>query len=530
MARRLTTFSKFLITLLIVGALLYLFLQLRTCEAVKDLIPQSGETTTEETTSGSSKSDDKKSGGLFGRKNNSDDIIKIGVVTWGGYAGGEYWNEGFKANKQSKFYKDYGFQVEFKVLDDYDASRNAFKADEVNLLWNTIDAFPTEVEGLSDYEPQVIFQSDWSRGGDAIVARQGLRNVSDLRGKKIAVAPMTPSHTFLIWLLDAGGMTAKDVKIVEVPSAIDAADAFKSRQVDAAVVWSPDDADCLDKVPGSRVLQNTKNASHIIADVFLAKKAYVEANKERLIQLYEGWMKGAAEINSSDGAKKKAAKILADGLGQPYDFCYDAINNVRLTTHGDNLDFFGLSSDYNGVTGEDLYNKMKVTYHQLGYAPANVKSWRLVANKDIVRGAKLSGPGQESEGKKRFEKVKESDKTKEAIATKQVSISFRSGEFRLDENAKYIIDSEFTGIAKAFSNSRIRIEGNTDNTGSRATNINLSLKRANSVADYLAATHKMDRNRFIIIGNGPDQPVATNNTDAGKAKNRRTDFELVSAD
>ena len=520
MASRLTTFSKFLITLLIVGLILWLFLYLRNSGALQDIVP-----TKENTESGSTKDEPRKKGGLFGRT--SDDVIKIGVVTWGGYAGGQYFNRGFDANKNSQFYKDYGFEVEFKVLDDFDASRNAFKADEVNLLWATIDAFPTEVEGLGDYEPQVVFQADWSRGGDAIVVRRGLNNVRDLRGKKIAVAPMTPSHTFLIWLLDAGGMTARDVQIVEVPSAVDAADSFKSGQVDAAVVWSPDDADCVKKVPGARVLENTKNASNIIADVFLAKKSYIEENKERLRQLYEGWMKGAAEINRSTNAKKQAAQILADGLGQPYEFCLQAIDNVRLVSHGDNLDFYGMNPNYNGVTGEDLYNKMKIVYNELGYAPANVRSWRLVANKDIVKGVNLTGPDHAAEGAKIFTKPDESSKSKEAIATKEVSISFRTGEYRLDENAKYIIDREFLDIAKAFSNLRIRIEGNTDNTGSRATNINLSLKRANAVADYLINTHRMARNRFVIIGNGPDKPVATNNTPEGRAQNRRTDFELV---
>lgn len=527
MARRLTTFSRFLITLLIVVLIVLGLRYLYNSGTFDGMLPDEQRSGTETTTS-TGTDNGKKTGGLFNRGGSSDDVIKVGVVTWGGYAGGEYFNEGFSANKNSRFYKDYGFQVEFKVLDDFDASRNAFKADEVNLLWSTIDAFPTEVEGLSDYEPQVVFQSDWSRGGDAIVVRRGIRNVADLRGKNIAVAPMTPSHTFLIWLLDAGGLTAKDVNIKEMPSAIDAADAFKANQVDAAVVWSPDDADCVSKVPGAKILENTKNASHIIADVFLAKKSYIEANREKLKQLYNGWMKGAAEINSSDANKRKAAKILAEGLGQPEDFCYDAINNVRLTTHGDNLDFFGLNPSYKGVTGEDLYNKMKVTYNKLGYAPANVRSWRLVGRKDIVQGSGMSAAGaQASEAKKVFTKATEADRTKEAISTKQVSINFRTGEFRLDENAKYIIDSEFTPIAKAFSNSRIRIEGNTDNTGSRNSNIALSLKRANAVADYLAGAHSMDKNRFIIIGNGPDKPISNNNTNDGRAKNRRTDFELV---
>ncbi|NJO87743.1 MAG: hypothetical protein HC831_01375 [Chloroflexia bacterium] len=87
-----------------------------------------------------------------------DQTIKIGVVTWGGYAGGQYFNEGFKANKNSRFYKDYGFTVEFKVMDEFNPSRAAWKADEVDLLWATIDAFTTEAGGLwNEFEPTGYF-------------------------------------------------------------------------------------------------------------------------------------------------------------------------------------------------------------------------------------------------------------------------------------------------------------------------------------------------------------------------------------
>jgi NitT/TauT family transport system substrate-binding protein len=50
---------------------------------------------------------------------------------------------------------------------------------------------------------------------------------------------MTPSHTFLLWLLEAGNLTYDDIMPVKVANAIDAADLFKKGQVDAAVVWSP---------------------------------------------------------------------------------------------------------------------------------------------------------------------------------------------------------------------------------------------------------------------------------------------------
>ncbi len=457
------------------------------------------------------------------------DAIRIGVVTWGGYAGGQYFNEGFKANTESRFYKDYGFKVDFKVLDDFVASRDAFKRGDIDLLWATIDAFPTEAGEMADIQPQVVFQADWSRGGDAIVARRGIGSVADLKGKKIAVAELTPSHSFLLWLLEAGGMTEKDVQLIKQASAIDAAEAFKAQQVDAAVVWSPDDEACLSSVAGSRILESTKSASNIIADVFIAKKAWIDANPKRLQQLYEGWMKGAAEINSDPAAKQKAAKILSENFeGISQEWAVKAIENVRLCTHGDNLNFFGQDPEYKGVSGDKLYGRMSQVYTDLGYIKGRTPTWREISNSTAVRGTNLTGAENAAEGQKTFTEVtKKEGAEKETIATKRVSINFRSGEFKLDENAKYIIDKEFVEIAKAFSNARIRIEGNTDDTGAKATNVALSQKRAEAVRDYLVSEHGMPRNRFIVIGNGPDSPVAPNTDEAGKAKNRRTDFELV---
>ena len=518
MAKRLTTFSKFLITLVIVAAIFFGGKWvLDNTEFGQNLKNQGG--ISSDDPKEKPKSDVAK----------DDDVVKIGVVTWGGYAGGQYFNEGFKANTNSRFYKDYGFEVDFKVLDDFDASRAAWKRDEVNLLWATIDAFPTEVNALADFDPVVVFQADWSRGGDAIVARRGINSVSDLKGKKIAVAEMTPSHSFLIWLLEAGGLSVRDVEIVSQSNAIDAAEVFKSQRVDAAVVWSPDDEACLRAVPGSSVLESTRSASNIIADVFIAKRSYVEQNLTKMRQLYEGWMIGASEINGSDASKRKAAKILSENFpGFTEDDTYQAINNVRLTTHGDNMNFFGLNTDYKGVTGNSLYSRMANVYSDLGFVEGSTPNWRLIAYPDLVQATPLEGAEHQAEGQKTFTEVSENEaKDKEAIATKRVSINFRTGEFRLDENAKYIIDREFVDIAKAFANSRIRIEGNTDNTGSRSTNVSLSKKRAQSVVDYLVEVHNMPRNRFIVIGNGPDKPVASNDSEQGRAQNRRTDFELV---
>jgi NitT/TauT family transport system substrate-binding protein len=333
-------------------------------------------------------------------------------------------------------------------------------------------------------------------------------------------------------MLEAANLTLDDIIVAEVPSAIDAATAFKGdNTIDAAVVWSPDDEISVRDVPGSKVLQSTREASHIIADVFIARKDWLDENKDLVNKFYEGWMKGAAEINSSEANKKKAAAIMAAGTFFSEEDALASIDNVRLCTHGDNLNFYGKNVNYKGITGESLYTKMANVYAGLGFAENPYPySWRMVANANAVSAASLFGPEHDAEGQKVFNPATEEDKTMPAIASKPISINFSTGQYELTMNAKRLIDDNFAAVAKAFANSRVRVEGNTDNVGNRAFNVDLSEKRAQSVAAYLQQEYSMDPSRFIIVGNGPDKPVSgceTNATDDCKARNRRTEFQLI---
>jgi len=460
-------------------------------------------------------------------KTESQDVLRVCVVTWGGNAGGQYFNGGFKASKDSRFYKEYGILVEFVLMDDWDASRAAWKSGDVDLQWITADAFPTEAGNLKEFSPKIIFQADWSRGGDAIVVRPGINKVSDLKGKKISVAYGTPSHTFILWLLEANNMTSKDVALVQVKSAIDAAAMAKSGSVDAAVVWSPDDDDVVQKMPGWKKLKTTKDATSIIADVFYAKESYIQANEDKLRKFVEGWMRGAAEINSSPDAKQKAAEILAAGLGQDVTFCLNAINNTRLCTLGDNKGFFTIDGCNTCVSGEQLYIKMSQLYKQVGVISEPPPSWRSVSDTRILRQINLSGVEHDPEAMQVFNKPTVQESKADAFASKTVSIVFPSGSATLTEDARYTIDREVVPILKAFGAARVRVEGNTDNVGGLSINQVLSQQRAHSAVQYLVLQHKFDKYRFIEIGNGPDVPVSDNTTEEGRAKNRRTEFQLL---
>lgn len=528
---RLTTFSKLLITILILLAVVFGFNYLSNGKLLSGILGDGNGTST--TTAGTDNGSSSGGGGIFGGNNgggSSGDAIRVGVVTWGGYAGGQYFNEGFKPSAESRFKKEYGIDVEFVLNDDVVSSLNAFKNGDIDVHWYTIDAMPTIMPELATFDPVVLWQADWSRGGDAIVVKRGINSVADLKGKTIAVAELTPSHSFLLWLLDAGGLKASDITIVAQPSAIEAASAFKSGQVDAAVVWSPDDELSVRAVPGSKILESTRSASNIIADVFFAKRSYVEANRDKLQKLYEGWMRGAAEINASAQAKQKAARILGREMSLSEADALGMIDNVRLTTHGDNVNFFEQNSGFRGVTGGDLYRRMAQEYKNLGFINGSIPPFRTVGYGNLVVDAasRLTGSENAGEGRADFTPVSESEGTsREAIATKRISINFPTGVSTLDDQAKGIIDEEFVPIAKAFGNARIRIEGNTDNTGSLATNLALSKKRAQAVAAYLTRAYNMDSDRFIIVGNGPNKPIANNSSESGRAQNRRTDFELV---
>lgn len=465
-------------------------------------------------------------------------VIKIGVVTWGGYAGGQYFNRGFEPNAYSQFRKNYDLDVEFLVLNDFQASRSAFKSGDIDLLWATIDAIPSEIAALTQVGAKVVFQADWSRGGDAIVAAPGITSVQDLRGKTVAYAEGTPSHTFLIKTLEANDMTMSDLGgVVKVDDAIVAAQQFKSKAVDVAVVWSPDDVECVNARNNSTILTSTKTATHIIADVFLARSEWLDQpeNSTNLQHLYEGWMIGAAQLNANiNQARERAAEILAIGLETPTEFSTNAIDNVRFASHGDNMNFFGFNPSYKGVTGEDLYNEMTQKYRELGLVTGDVPTWKdIIYTKHIRRADKnLTGPEHAAETGPSFEKinVEQANTQTKVIATKALSIHFPTNGDQLDVNAQTIIDNQFSNTASIFGSARVRIEGNTDNTGDYQLNKNLSQRRAQAVADYLIATYDYDPNRFIIVGNGPDKPVNPNNNQNSSRErqlNRRTEIKLV---
>lgn len=531
MAARLTSFSKFVITLFILAGVFFggKYL-LNNTKFGQDIKKQAEAAKLNEGDSSSASEDNK---GTSGKRD--PNTLRVQLVTWGGYAPGLYFNEGAQANTQSRFFQDYGFKVEFRVENDLITALNAWMAGEYDVMVQTADAFPlyTAPEDINAFKPKAFMQVDWSRGGDAIIVKRNINTVNDLKGKRIAVAVPSPAQTLLLSSLEAAGLSYEDVRIIKTTDNLKAAEMFRSDDVDAAVVWSPDDQLATADVPGSKILLTTVDQSHIIADIMFASEQTIKDKRDMIHGFYEGWMKATAELNKSRDNHAKAARHLADLNGLSPEDGLGMMSTVYWTTHGDNVNFFGLNSNYKGQKGQDLYEKMSRTFVKTGDAPNLAPAWRSAIYVGAITSAQdnLSGLENAPEKSKEFAPVTKAETTAPAIAAKPISINFATGKHELDANAKTIIDLQFSDVVRAFGNVKIRVEGNTDNVGSAAMNKALSEKRAKSVADYLKNQYSIDNNRLIVIGNGPNKPVTgceSNATEACKAKNRRTEFQIIS--
>ena len=483
----------------------------------------------------------KSNGGLFSRTSAEDYDAAIIVDTYTGWMPIVWGNGGMNGSKDSEFYKRFGVKLKILNMDDFEACRatlrNGLPDDkhisdkDAVMAFCTLDSYPVEASNSGNMQGIVYFMiHNFSAGADAIVVRSNINTVADLKGKKIAFSEGTASHSLLLNTLETSGISGKDVTMVVTGYGNEVAQAFNANQVDAAVVFTPDDELCLKEVPGSKILISTREINTLVTDGFLAKKTWIEKNPEKVKNIIQALLWANSEITNNQYAYNEACRAFSEGFGIPVEDVTATGRKINFATLNDNINWFGLNTDYTGITANSLYTKMCVMYSNIGLTKSPMP-WTKIGYSNYIDQLSENnyiGNNQLANGTKMhtFTAPKKELITKPSISDKQVSIEFPIDGYVLDENAMTIIDREFVPIAKAFNGIRIRIEGNTDNTGSYDHNVALSQKRAQSVVDYLVRRHSFDRNQFIVIGNGPKHAVE-DGIIGSNIKYRNTSMQLV---
>jgi len=455
--------------------------------------------------------------------------LVVGINTWAGHAPGVVFNRGLEPSERSLYSKQLGLAVKFVLLEDPAAKLAAFKKGDIDLMWDTVDNWAREASLLSEsgVAAKSIILQDWSRGGDGIVALSSIKSVEDLRGKTIACTQFTPSHFLLLFLLSQSGLSSEERAAIEkglvfTQDAPAAAAMFKAKRVDAAVTWEPDLSGAVAaRGDEAHVLISTAAATHVIADTLVARQELIDQAPTSLQAFVQGWLQGIELLREDPTASQL---IVGEALKLDAETVSGMLSGLKLTPYADNAAFYGLSGGRSHFA--TLFDTAFIIWRKKGLVtrPVDAKDW--VDTRFLQSLAPRYTGQQVVEPKLAAKAPSLKDR---AIINKTIQIHFTPGSDTIMEGSNFVLDALGETMV-AFGNTYLRVEGNTDATGSAAVNLTLSQRRAVAVRNYLVREFpSLQAARFQTIGHGENQPVASNETEAGRQLNRRTDIKVILA-
>lgn len=455
-------------------------------------------------------------------------IVEFPINVWIGWMPIVAANHGFAPNEDSIFYKEYGFKVNLKLIDDPVVARDAYASGQSHVLWGTMDMmvlFAPELMKDSRTAPRIPQQIDWSSGGDGIVVRDSIKSVADLRGKTVVYAQNSPSQYYLNALLINSGVQPGEVKHKYTGSAFEAAAAFVADpSIDACVSWAPDIYNIPEKVPGTRILSTTADANKLIADVWAVRADFAKDHPEVVQGLVEGIFLGMQEAQKNPGP---TIQWMAEGYGMPAEEVKGMMADAHSTNFAENEQFF-LNAN-NPTNFERTWGAISFVYRELGLIDAPVR-YDQVMDFSYIQKARKKGlfKDQKDEYKTNFVPQSYSKVTAEApILTQELRINFFPNSANLHEPARDefgvvqegvlydpLVDTtiERAGrLAGQFDRAVIAVTGHTDASMKGKVPDSavkeLSKERAEAVKQQLVEKYKFDSNKFVVKGAGWDTPA-----------------------
>jgi hypothetical protein len=479
-------------------------------------------------------------------------VVRFAVNVWAGWAPIIFANNGYKPGKVWKDAKGGEFQVELVLVDDPVKMGDVVANGDVQIGWATVDMLPLLVERLKKDPrtmPRVFQQIDWSNGGDGIVVRNAIKDVSELRGKTVVLAQNSPSHYFLLNVLLNGGVNPSEVKMRFTKDAFQAAAAYnQNSDIAGCVSWAPDIYNLTDNPKsGNKLLVSTQTANKLIADVWFARADFARDNPEIVEGLVRGIFDATQDLQSE--ANKTTVEDLMDkfykldpGTGKKM------IGDAHWTNYAENRDFFLVSS--NPTNFERTYTTAQRLYNNIKVIDSDVE-FNKIMDFSVIK--KLGSEPKYADQKNTYEfnftpKSAKDINVENAISTKSVRINFfpnsfdvfkkvpaqsGGGEVYYDGNIDYTIE-EIAKTAGQYGAARIVISGHTDasmkGTADPQLVKELSEHRANAVKQALLKKFpKLDPNQLVATGYGWEKPAEGAAAD-DHAKNRRVEVKVVPAE
>jgi hypothetical protein len=243
----------------------------------------------------------------------SSAVLSVPYITWGGDMATFYANGGLRTMEGTIFRRQ-GLELQLTAGDDFVQQVRDYVAGKSPFLRGTFRmmGMASEVIGSDPRTKGVVFlQMTWS-AGDHCVARSRLKTVSDLKGATVVLQKGGPHVGLLDDVLKTAQLSWNDLKVIWANdltgSPRSPAEMFRADEtVDACFVISPDmigltggltgtGSGAEGTVRGARVLVSTAQLSRSIADVYVCRKDFYDAQRDLVTRFVAGYLKACEDI------------------------------------------------------------------------------------------------------------------------------------------------------------------------------------------------------------------------------------------
>jgi hypothetical protein len=258
--------------------------------------------------------------------------LELPVLTWGGDVATFHANGG-RSTAEGSIFKSLGLSLEVTSGDDFPKAVGRYLSGETPFLRGTMRMLGLASELCARdkrTEPVVFLQLTWS-AGDHLVGREGIKTLSDLKGKKVAIQAGGPHLGLMDDALRAAQLGWGDIEVVWCKDLTGTPDSPAERfradpSIAACTVISPDmsglsggDIHALGSgegksIKGSRVVVSTAQMSRSIADVYAVRRDYYEAHRDTVEKFAAGYLKACEELVGARKHYEKRAEKPADRL------------------------------------------------------------------------------------------------------------------------------------------------------------------------------------------------------------------------
>ncbi|MDG1892890.1 MAG: ABC transporter substrate-binding protein [Verrucomicrobiota bacterium] len=308
---------------------------------------------------------------------NAGGTLQLPFITWGGDVATFHANGGLQTAAGSLFDKQ-GLKFNMKPGDDFAQQIRDYLSGKSPFLRGTFRMMGLASEIIGK-DPRtkgvVIMQMTWS-AGDHLVARSGLKTLSDLKGKTIVIQQGGPHIGMLDDILKTAQLQWSDIKIIWAKDLTGTSDSpaeilRSNPNVSACFAITPDmlglcgglentGSGAEGTVQGAHVLVSTAELSRSIADVYVCRKDFYDANTELVTKFVAGYLRGCEELvdmkrqyeaggsSKYEGILKMTQDIYGTEVVPVLEEAHGLISDCSFAMYPGNVTFFTQDSNLTG--------------------------------------------------------------------------------------------------------------------------------------------------------------------------------------